>query len=421
MMMMMIMKNTNDQKLSFCPIPMKKNHHHHQHQSDDLEKKTSHNHVKNATCLICSIISQLSSFNCCPEHLSSLKNPSTQWLPEQVMIVPITNEIVQRYLDPQQIHHLRTQTSTSPTTLIQKSSNKSTMIVDLSESQQPATKSPQKDMPPIASTIVIESARSKVATVPPDITTIASESSVSIIDNVENITTIDADHPTITIDDTQQEKTLKKPINDPWIPISDEIDAALEQALDQIDSPSSDTPLEFTPATARRTNTEYMAERLPKLQLKEGRFRRGRPIVNRTASNAANEYRPLAATQSSPPTSSVITTSVRSPPTTTNVEKESNVIDNHIDSLLTQDETDQLPTTTRTNGLENENNRSNEIQDDTSSTTNERTTPSRISYRMNPDGTRVSISKPPLPTNPQSPLINLRRTSTDVTPIPKQV
>jgi hypothetical protein len=85
-------------------------------------KKLSQNSVKNATCLICSILSQLSSCNCCSEHLSTLKNPShqqqqttnSQWLPEQVMIVPVTNDIVQRYLDPQKIHHLRTQTSTSP-------------------------------------------------------------------------------------------------------------------------------------------------------------------------------------------------------------------------------------------------------------------------------------------------------------------
>jgi hypothetical protein len=31
------------------------------------------------------------------------------------MILPITNEIVGRYLDPEQVHHLRSQTSTSPT------------------------------------------------------------------------------------------------------------------------------------------------------------------------------------------------------------------------------------------------------------------------------------------------------------------
>ncbi|CAF5031868.1 unnamed protein product, partial [Rotaria sp. Silwood1] len=42
----------------------------------------------------------------------------------------------------------------------------------------------------------------------------------------------------------------------------------------------------------------------------------------------------------------------------------------------------------------------------------------RITYRMNPDGTRVSISRPPLPTNRQSSCFSsLHRNSTDVTPI----
>jgi hypothetical protein len=62
---------------------------------------------------------------------------------------------------------------------------------------------------------------------------------------------------------------------------------------------------------------------------------------------------------------------------------------------LTQDEPNELPTTTGTN----ENPRASSS-----------TTPSRISFRLNPDGTRVSISRPPLPTNPQSPLLSsLRR------------
>ncbi|CAF2651694.1 unnamed protein product [Rotaria sp. Silwood2] len=86
-------------------------------------KKLSRNHDenvnKNATCLICSILSQLSSHNCCSEHLSILKNHSdhqqrttnSQWLPDKVMIVPVTDELVQRYLDPEQIYNLRTQTS----------------------------------------------------------------------------------------------------------------------------------------------------------------------------------------------------------------------------------------------------------------------------------------------------------------------
>lgn len=81
--------------------------------------KLSRNHDENVpisgTCLICSIIAQLSSYNCCANHLSILKNHSNrqshttdvEHLPERVMIVPITDEIVQQYIDPQQIQQLR--------------------------------------------------------------------------------------------------------------------------------------------------------------------------------------------------------------------------------------------------------------------------------------------------------------------------
>jgi hypothetical protein len=122
-----------------------------------------------------------------------------------------------------------------------------------------------------------------------------------------------------------------------------------------------------------------MAACLPKIPLKQGRFRQGKPIIDRTTTNAANEYRPLAAAQSSPPTSSVIN----------NTENVSNTNENFNDNIFTQDENHQLPTTPQMNDSEIEINRSNE-----------KPTPSRISFRMNPDGTRVSISRPPLPTNP---------------------
>lgn len=73
---------------------------------------------------------------------------------------------------------------------------------------------------------------------------------------------------------------------------------------------------------------------------------------------------------------------------------------------------------------ENEKNRPNEMsqssqlsndQNDSqpliASSTNEKTTitPSRVSYRTNPDGTRVSISRPALPINHPSPLASTRR------------
>jgi len=179
------------------------------------------------------------------------------------------------------------------------------MTLNLSESEQLSK--------PLASTIIVESTRSNSVTIPPDITISTAGPSTSIINNAENVTLIDIDQSsiqTIPIDDTQQGNILIKSNNkqiDPWIPISDEIDAALEQALDEIDS-SSDPPIEFTPATVRRTETEFMAAHLPKIPLKQGRFRQGKPIIDRTTSNAANEYRPLAATQSSPVTSSGIAT-----------------------------------------------------------------------------------------------------------------
>jgi hypothetical protein len=90
--------------------------------SDNDHKITS----KCATCLICSILSTLTSYNCCSKHLSLLINNKNshhnheklttntdQWPPQQVMIVPMTDELIQRYLNPQEINRLRTQSSTS--------------------------------------------------------------------------------------------------------------------------------------------------------------------------------------------------------------------------------------------------------------------------------------------------------------------
>jgi hypothetical protein len=55
----------------------------------------------------------------------------------------------------------------------------------------------------------------------------------------------------------------------------------MEIALDQIDQSSQDQT-QFTPVTARRTPTDIMASRLPKIQLKKGRFRQGKPIAEKT-------------------------------------------------------------------------------------------------------------------------------------------
>lgn len=75
------------------------------------------------TCLICSILSTLTSYNCCSKHLAALVHnqqpprPITNvepWPPQQVMILPMTDELIQRYLNPQENFRLRTRTSLSP-------------------------------------------------------------------------------------------------------------------------------------------------------------------------------------------------------------------------------------------------------------------------------------------------------------------
>ncbi len=120
-----------------------------------------------------------------------------------------------------------------------------------------------------------------------------------------------AEQPVIVIDDsqpdTQQENLLvNKPTHenkqkDPWTPISDETYAAMELAIDQ---PSQDQT-EFTPAVARRTPTELMASRLPKIQLKKGRFRQGKPIADKnTSDTTTNESRSMTISQTSSSSSS---------------------------------------------------------------------------------------------------------------------
>ncbi len=106
--------------------------------------------------------------------------------------------------------------------------------------------------------------------------------------------------PVIIISEDQGNAQSTEPVHDPWTPISDEIDAALEKAIEETEPVPDDSPLEFTPATARRTDTAVMAACLPKIPLKPGRFRQGKPILDRSTTSAANEYRPLAATQPSP-------------------------------------------------------------------------------------------------------------------------
>lgn len=88
--------------------------HHHHHR--EISARSS----RSATCLICSVLSQLSSRNCCSKHLAALQDQheassrSPTALPNQVMIIPVTDDIIQRYLNPDQIHRLRRTTASPP-------------------------------------------------------------------------------------------------------------------------------------------------------------------------------------------------------------------------------------------------------------------------------------------------------------------
>lgn len=93
------------------------------HEHESSERQTGTASLRCATCLICSLLTTLTPYNCCSKHLAILLNSkspqstataSHPWPPQQVMIVPMTDELLQRYLDPQQIHSLKTQRSTSP-------------------------------------------------------------------------------------------------------------------------------------------------------------------------------------------------------------------------------------------------------------------------------------------------------------------
>lgn len=77
---------------------------------------------KCATCLICSVLSTLTSYNCCSRHLTVLKREKRTTRrrlkltthtephpPQHVMILPMTDELIQRYLNPQGVQHLRSQ------------------------------------------------------------------------------------------------------------------------------------------------------------------------------------------------------------------------------------------------------------------------------------------------------------------------
>ena len=93
---------------------------------------------KCVTCLICSILTTLTPHNCCAKHLSLLirdknsdhnhqkqTNNTNQWPPQQVMIVPMTDDLIQYYVNPKRIYSLRAKRSTSPISKNSIASNRS--------------------------------------------------------------------------------------------------------------------------------------------------------------------------------------------------------------------------------------------------------------------------------------------------------
>ena len=98
-----------------------------------------------------------------------------------------------------------------------------------------------------------------------------------------------SDQP-IVIDDSQSDTSTTTTTTtaagskqkDPWVPISDETDEAIENAL----STASQESIVFPPAIARRMPTELMASRLPKIQLKQGRYRYGKPIPEKRTADS---------------------------------------------------------------------------------------------------------------------------------------
>ncbi|CAF1337072.1 unnamed protein product [Rotaria sordida] len=504
--------------------------------SDNDHKRTS----KCVTCLICSILTTLTSYNCCSKHLSSLINNknshdndqkqtinTNQWPPKQVMIVPVTDELIQRYINPQEFVHIKT--STSPihkksvrsNRSIRKLSKKSRITSESSDAEhsiinkiKSSTKSSRVELEqPNSSSIVIESVlptnSGKISqdatytvitsTSTSTSTTVNSFESPNILDTCQiqqssdQLITIDDSQPNTQQDDLLTHNTQKNQTNDPWTPISDDTYVAIETTLHRIDS-SSQEKHEFTPITARRTPTDLMASHLPKIQLKKGRFHQGKPIVDKNVSDTTTngcQSSTICQSSSSSSTStstSIIITNNRPAPSSleTIIEDESLVIqsthqisdksapschglsqqpentteglsDTVMSCLFAQDELsqyDNIHITTKTisneavlppppppllllptiiiedyshkNDINNKSvdisqssqltNDQTDFQQLTPSTTNEKPTGiARRSYRMNADGSRVSISRSSISTYRQSSSTSLRRLSNDVT------
>ncbi|CAF5207691.1 unnamed protein product, partial [Rotaria magnacalcarata] len=155
-------------------------------------------------------------------------------------------------------------------------------------------------------------------------TTISSFESPSLLDTCQLQQS--SDQP-ITISDSQP-NTQKSQQNDPWIPTNDDTCSPIEKSLHRIE-PTSQEQNEFTPVTARRTPTDVMASRLPKIKLKKGRFHRGKPIHDKNTSDtttASDGQSSIICQSSSTSTSIIITNNRPAPSLETIIEDESLVI-----------------------------------------------------------------------------------------------
>ena len=293
------------------------------------------------------------------------------WPPQQVMILPMTDELIQRYLNPQEIYRRRTRTSLSPgqkkTTEPKRSVGIKTASSKISFNSYFRDENHQKSQQihpnhPIPNTRILLNAKHQIGkfvctlknifhidprstqmetehisssssnvdsslpdsqTNPPDVTYTVITSTSTTINSFESPNTLDtcqlqqsSDQP-IVIDDSQSENipsntTNEKKQNDPWTPISDETYTAIETALEQVNQ-NSQEEMEFTPAIARRTPTELMASRLPKIQLKKGRYHRGKPVTDtnpleKTTTTTITNQTPSTTTSQSSSSSTSIST-----------------------------------------------------------------------------------------------------------------
>lgn len=276
-------------------------------RSKKLRRKTvdSCNTETCSTCLICSILTSLSAQNCCSNHLSLLTHQKhsngssitkeSVWPPKQVMIIPIDDELIQRYLNPEQIHRLKTPMASTD----QPSNDEilSTKSIHESDTIQHSTKSLN----------LHEDIESRC---PMMMSSIDGESVTPTIDS--NVTPVDT---TFTIATSTSSTTTNNSFESPSMLDTCQVQSSSDQP--SIANRSDDDFHEFTPATARRTPTDLMVSCLPRIQLKKGRYRLGKPIVENDGSTGVHHETRC---------SSIITSSTNMKSLATIVEDESLIL-----------------------------------------------------------------------------------------------